>query len=286
MDDQARVREDLQECLGTEYRVRVADKPELARRMADIEPFDFAIVDLELGDRHGLGGIEMAQLLARIRPKIKIVLLALSAKDHEIEARLTSALPIAHGYVWKADPAPGVNYIEETLHELRRLEGTRAKEKCFVIMPFSTTASCHQDTWTDIFENDIRPAAEETGRYECSRSAPKIGNIITQIFDSLNGAEVVIADLTDQNANVFYELGVRHSRADATVLIAQDLKFVPFDLRSQVTYIYDWKTQAGRAKLRGDIKAALSDIADDIRVGRRDRIISPVLAYLNPLQKV
>ena len=50
---------------------------------------------------------------------------------------------------------------------------------CFVIMPFSTTASCSEEGWTYIFEKVLRPSIEGAGLdYECRRSVATRGNIV------------------------------------------------------------------------------------------------------------
>ena len=78
---------------------------------------------------------------------------------------------------------------------------------CFVIMPFSTTESCTEDEWTQIFEQVLKPAVESVGLdYICRRSVATRGNIVGAIVRDLNDSHVVIADLTDRNPNVFYEL--------------------------------------------------------------------------------
>lgn len=93
---------------------------------------------------------------------------------------------------------------------------------CFVIMPFSSTESCTEDEWDWIFENMFKPAVEGAGlEYECRRSVATRGNLVASILQDLDDAYVVLADLTDHNANVFYELGVRHSLRDRSILVAQ-----------------------------------------------------------------
>ena len=116
------------------------------------------------------------------------------------------------------------------------------KKKCFVIMPVSKTKSCTSDEWAGIFEHMIKPAV--TGcklGFGCEQAKPRTGAFIRDILDGLNRADVVIADLTDKNPNVFYELGIRHTLKNRTILIAQNIKHVPSDLRSYwvVTYKKD-----------------------------------------------
>ncbi len=134
------------------------------------------------------------------------------------------------------------------------------KKKCFVIMPFSTTKSCTENKWTEIFEYIIKPAIEESGLgYECERSVAGRENIVKGILDALNKANVVIADLTDNNPNVFYELGVRHTLTNRTILIAQGEEHIPFDLKPYPVAFYS-ESPAKIVEFKKDIKKKLEDI--------------------------
>ena len=98
-------------------------------------------------------------------------------------------------------------------------------------MPFSATKSCTEQEWTEIFEKVFKPAIEEAGLgYECRRSNATRGNIVAGIIRDLNDAHIVLADLTDRNANVFYELGVRHALSDRSIIVAQQRDDIPFDI--------------------------------------------------------
>lgn len=133
-------------------------------------------------------------------------------------------------------------------------------KKCFVIMPFSKTKSCTEQEWTGIFKGIIKPAVEESGLgYECERSVAERQNIVKGILEALNKANVVIADLTDNNPNVFYELGVRHTLANRTILIAQGEKYIPFDLRPYPVAFYS-KSLTNIEEFKSDIKKKLQDI--------------------------
>jgi len=134
------------------------------------------------------------------------------------------------------------------------------KKKCFVIMPFSDTRSCTEQKWTEIFEYIIKPAVGESRLgYECERSVAERENIIKGILEGLNKANVVIADLTDNNPNVFYELGVRHTLANRTILIAQGKEHIPFDLRPYPVAFYG-ESPAKISAFKSDIKKKLKDI--------------------------
>ena len=57
-------------------------------------------------------------------------------------------------------------------------------------------------------------------------------NILKDIIQAIYEADIVIADLTGLNANVFYELGVAHTLNKKVIIITQDISSLPFDLKS------------------------------------------------------
>lgn len=125
------------------------------------------------------------------------------------------------------------------------------KVKCFVVMPFSdTTHNGSQITtssqWTHVYNQWIKRAVEsfkhETIR--CSRSPAIPGNFVKGIIADLSEADLVIADLTGNKPNVFYELGIRHALRTGTILITQDINSVPSDLKSYYTFGYSYTNKA------------------------------------------
>ena len=147
---------------------------------------------------------------------------------------------------------------------------------CFVIMPFSDTPACTEEEWTCIFENLFRTAVENAGLdYECRRSTATRGNLVAGIIQDINDAYVVLADLTDRNANVFYELGVRHALKDRTILLAQSRDDIPFDLYAYASHVYDWRTEEGRTTLARTLSTLLREIDDN-----PDRPDNPVSDFL------
>ncbi len=154
-------------------------------------------------------------------------------------------------------------------------KGMNNKKKCFVIMPFSETDSAAEEKWTKIFEHIIKPAVEDSGvGYECKRYSLGRANIIKDILEDLNRAQVVIADLTDSNPNVLWELGVRHTLKRRTILISQDRKFLPSDLKDYPIIVYD-QTKIGFDVFKDEIKNKLEDIE-----ANPDKPDSPVADFL------
>ncbi|MHB9144745.1 MAG: hypothetical protein ACYC5Y_05340 [Symbiobacteriia bacterium] len=154
-------------------------------------------------------------------------------------------------------------------------EWTKMSRTCFVIMPFSGTTSCTAEQWTEVFEEIISPAVRQSRlAFTCTRSQIRTGAFIKDILLELNRADVVIADLTDRNPNVFYELGVRHTLKNSTVLIAQHIEDIPSDLKSYGVIVYE-RTPTGIAKFKREMRRLLSAIVAD-----PDRSDNPVGDYL------
>jgi hypothetical protein len=152
------------------------------------------------------------------------------------------------------------------------------EKQCFVIMPFSSIPGiCTERQWTFIFETLIRPSVENAGLgYRCRRSNPTMGNIIKNIINDLSDSDAVIADLTGQNANVFYELGVRHALRGRSILLAQDKKYIPSDLFNYAYYIYNSHSERSKKDFQEKIASLLKQL-DEIP----DRTDNPVEDYLN-----
>ena len=75
---------------------------------------------------------------------------------------------------------------------------------------------------------EVRNADEIPGR-----------NLITEaIVHNLKTADLVIADLTDLNSNVFYELGIRHHTGKPTILFAAAGTELPFDIHNIPVIFY------------------------------------------------
>ena len=113
--------------------------------------------------------------------------------------------------------------------------------KIFVIMPFSETTVTHDEKYWDCFYKKVcdivRIKNYETIKnlfnvpdFEIYRASAPQGNITKSILIDLKESEVVIAILTDQNPNVFYELGIRHTQSNKTIMLCEKSQKIPFDL--------------------------------------------------------
>lgn len=125
------------------------------------------------------------------------------------------------------------------------VDGLRSKQKgslieivegdeCFVMMPFGNPVGHH-------YEKLFVPAIKEAGLVP-RRADDGIfgsGRIMEQIWTGVERAKVLIAELTDRNPNVFYELGIAHALKKPVVLVAAQIDDVPSDLRHVRVVLYN-----------------------------------------------
>lgn len=131
---------------------------------------------------------------------------------------------------------------------------------CFIIMPFGQTTKKHTEThWTRHFEGFLKPIVEQNPGMIVRRSSPLRGNMLSQIITDLVSADVVIADITDSNANVFWELGVRQSFKNGTILIREKAtKRLPFDLSINRAIFYT-DSHLEQVAFSQSLRAAVTD---------------------------
>ena len=103
--------------------------------------------------------------------------------------------------------------------------------KCFVSCPFGPPGSRVRKRSDDVFRLYIEQIAKEAG-FEAFRSIEKgsPGEIFDFVIKNLCTADLVIADLTDSNPNVYYELAVRHATGKPFIVLVDDPKKLKFNV--------------------------------------------------------
>ncbi len=121
-----------------------------------------------------------------------------------------------------------------------------------VMMPFDSK-------FAPVYEA-LREAAADAGM-RCQRADDiwKNEHILDDVLELIWTARVVVADLTDKNANVFYETGIAHTIGRDVVLTTQSVEHVPFDLRSIRALTY-YPNREGLAALTDALTARLKTI--------------------------
>ncbi|HTQ07576.1 MAG TPA: TRAFs-binding domain-containing protein [Polyangiaceae bacterium] len=115
---------------------------------------------------------------------------------------------------------------------------------CFVLMPFGKKNDPKGGRDIDfdrVYETAIREAVEQAGMIAIRADAEITGGFIHKaLFERLLLCDYAVADLSTANANVFYELGVRHAtRPHTTIAIYAKTQDLPFDVKSLRCLAYD-----------------------------------------------
>lgn len=136
-------------------------------------------------------------------------------------------------------------------------------KKCFIAAPIGSAES-EVRRRSDLVRKYIIDEALQPLGYETVRSddIEKAGEITTQIVSDLIEADLVIADLTGQNANVFYELAIRHSFRKPYIQIVEKGEELPFDVRAFRTVFVDHKDLESAALARRSLHEMIKDIED------------------------
>ena len=130
-------------------------------------------------------------------------------------------------------------------------------DTCFVMMPFGA--------WFDRYYAEIYvPAIKEAG-FEPVRADELFttGSVVEQIWEQIEKAKLLLADLSGKNPNVFYELGLAHAARKPVVFTAGQVEDVPFDLRHLRVIIYDIREPEWASRLRKSIADYLRNAAKD-----------------------
>lgn len=120
----------------------------------------------------------------------------------------------------------------------RRQSGDAPSKLCFVISQIGSKGTPERKRSDQILEHVIRPVLEECG-YAVQR-ADEIedpGTITNQVIERLIRDDLVVADLTGPNANVFYELAVRHAARKPAIHLIEEGQVIPFDIRASRTIV-------------------------------------------------
>jgi tetratricopeptide (TPR) repeat protein len=164
---------------------------------------------------------------------------------------------------------------------------------CFILMPFGLKKDPSGGPDIDfnaIYGKAIRPAVEDAGMEPIRADEERTGGVIHMaMFERLLLCDYAVADLTTANANVFYELGVRHAaRPMTTLAVYASSQRIPFDLNFLRCLPYELGEDnrfgpAEAEKLRADLAAKLKDVREvAIKQGAPDSPVFQLLKEYGP----
>lgn len=128
------------------------------------------------------------------------------------------------------------------------------KPKAFIVMQFT-------DEFNILYKEVIKPVVDDYG-FDCERAddAHTTNPILQDIVQSIKECSVIIADITPNNPNVFYEIGYAHAINKPTILLCDRKRDkLPFDISGFRTLFYD-NTIAGKSAVENSLKKFLEGL--------------------------
>lgn len=156
------------------------------------------------------------------------------------------------------------NVMKKTMTITPDKVGVKTTKKCFVICPIGDGGTPTRRRSDLILKHIIKPVVEELG-YTAVRSddisAP--GVITSQIIQHLVEDELVAADLTDGNPNVYYELAVRHMSKRPVVQMIHTGQKPSFDVTVQRTISFDYQDLESVENCKKQLKDQIRTVEAD-----------------------
>jgi hypothetical protein len=168
-------------------------------------------------------------LSSYVRELIDARLLKADKKDLEtakisvtgLVPKIQTALDVSLTFIASYDP-----YQSMVVSPLFGVPGTLVERlDVFVLMPF-------KHDMLPVYEDHIKPTCasmELTVRR--ADDFFTADSVVKDVWKAIAGARLIVADCTDRNPNVFYEIGLAHAIGKPTILLTQRQEDVPFDLR-------------------------------------------------------
>lgn len=124
----------------------------------------------------------------------------------------------------------------------------------FVLMPFNAE-------YNDVYKFGIKEAATSLGiRAERVDEQKFTEGMLERIYRQIDYADIIIADMSGQNPNVFYEVGYAHAKNKICILLTKDANDIPFDLKHRRHIIYK-----SISELKGSLEEELVWAKQEVR---------------------
>lgn len=146
------------------------------------------------------------------------------------------------------------------------------KKQCFIVTPIGGQSSATRRETDGLIKTVFAPALDKFGfTVVAAHQISETGSITRQVVRRIIEADLVIANLTELNPNVMYELGIRHCARKPIIVVAREDVNLPFDLSDERTIFYKndmFGVDELRISLDSMIPLALKDITPDNPVYR------------------
>ena len=148
----------------------------------------------------------------------------------------------------------GIQVNSESAVSIDDFRVDATKPDMFVVMEFS-------DTYNALYDEVIKPIGESFG-YEVVRADEMTSNgmIINDITQQIDHSSVIVAEITPDNPNVYWELGYSHAKNKNVVLLADRTRRLPFDVSGLRVVFYE-NSIAGRSQLESKLTGHLESVS-------------------------
>ncbi len=162
-------------------------------------------------------------------------------------------------------------------------------KRCFVISPIGNAGTDIRKNADQLYQHIIKPVCEK-----CGFAAQRIDefntpdSITQEILEALNDYDLVIADLTGHNPNVFFEIGYRTRSQKPIIHLKRKDEIIPFDVSTIHTFEYDLTdldmVTATKDRLEQVIKNFKYDEAKEPKKANNNFENNIIVASLNDIQ--
>ncbi len=116
---------------------------------------------------------------------------------------------------------------------------SKEKKNCFFITPIGEIGTPIRKRSDWILNGILKPALDDNFDVIRADKISSNGLITQEIIKHCLEAELIIADLSDGNPNVYYELAIADMQATPVITILENGQFLPFDMKDKRTIYYD-----------------------------------------------
>ena len=159
------------------------------------------------------------------------------------------------------------------------------KEKCFIITPIGDDTDPIRRHIEGIIDAAIIPALGDQYEIVVAHKISEPGSITKQVIDKVYNSKLVIANLTNRNPNVMYELALRHATGKPAIMIAEKGTPLPSDIIMQRTIFYH-NDAKGVLELRDALKKTAYEIDFEKKGGPIVEVLGDISHDADMLKKV
>ena len=216
-------------------------------RMAYVIQFDTPPADIEAALEQR---IHIVNVQSDGRTKDEMLEQLFTSAQKKLDTRAGARLRRSRPDVFEDVPPPAVETAVDEKASAALVEST--SKLCFVMMPFS-------EVYDRVYWELIVPAVIDAGL--AAVRADEIGTsgfVMEQIRAAIQQSRLCIADVTDRNPNVLYEVGFAQAMRKPVILIANDISQLPFDIAAERVIWYPSDLKYAQPRLRAAIASALT----------------------------